>query len=123
MSDTELAWAAGFFDGEGNTSFCRNGSWKGRQYWRLTVQVGQSYSPETLERFQKAVGVGYITGPNVSNRGHADSWKFSIASEKAVSALRLLWPYLSSPKKEQAERAIERWLEYSDSLGTKILVS
>lgn len=50
----ELVWAAGFFDGEGTTSYLKKGTWMGPR-----LSVAQN-NPKTLERFQQAVGCGKI---------------------------------------------------------------
>ena len=62
--ELELAWAAGFFDGEGCTCI-----WKGNTGFnnrRVQVQIHQSSAdgtPEVLKRFLEAVEVGKIYGP------------------------------------------------------------
>lgn len=103
----ELAWAAGFFDGEGSTSFVK----KGRKSLRRCVNLGimQTGSPETLERFQVAVGgIGRINGPyHHRNPVWAPFWKFASQRFEHVQAIiAMLWPFLSAAKKEQAARVL-----------------
>ena len=72
MSEIELAWAAGLFDGEGTISLVthrKKRKTKTYEYKQVHVLVSQSGSPEVLERFQRAVGgLGKIYGPY--ERGH-----------------------------------------------------
>lgn len=100
---TELAWAAGFFDGEGSTSLMGRKRKSGERYRYLTVQVSQK-DPRPLFRFMGAVGVGQVYGPYASQR---DKYKFQATGPRAHIVIDLLWPYLSEPKREQATRAKE----------------
>jgi hypothetical protein len=110
MPTTELAWAAGFYDGEGSTSLrnqrmntVREGV---REYKYATEGISQIH-PETLERFQRAVGVGRVTGPYTSkNKMHSTFWKYQANSADAGEVLRLIGPWLSTPKQEQAVKVM-----------------
>jgi hypothetical protein len=89
----ELAWAAGFFDGEGCTSLSRKGD-----NAHLRCAVSQK-DRRTLDRFQAAVGVGRIY-----ERRHATPWVWQTTNEADTrTVLALLDPYLSEPKREQAQ--------------------
>ena len=48
----ELAWAAGFFDGEGSTILTTKTD---KRLGQLSLSVAQSADPETLYRFRDAV--------------------------------------------------------------------
>jgi hypothetical protein len=100
--ETEWAWAAGFFDGEGSTSVLYPGKSEGRPegYACLHVKVSQK-DRRPLERFQAALGMGSITGPY--QPGDIHCWQKG--GKGANEALELLWPYLSEPKREQIQRA------------------
>lgn len=114
--EIELAWAAGFFDGEGHTGLQS----KSQKYRYLRLTVGQT-EPTTLERFQKAVGYGNITGPYPRKGTRKDVWVWQTTSKKAHEALNRLLPYLSGPKREQARLAIanERLGLYKDRTTCK----
>ncbi len=96
-SETELAWAAGFFDGEGSVSVVRR-SPRGR-YWYPLVQVGnRERSP--IERFKEIVGAGFIY------TRHQDGFHmWGAASRKAEKVLLQIIPYLVN-KRKQAELAL-----------------
>ena len=108
-NETEKAWAAGFYDGEGNfrcASYRRKGYNHVQTALRLTVQ---QLEREPLDRFCAAVGVGKVYGP-YSGKGHRNEYyQYAIAQRDAVDALNVLWPYLSEPKKEQVLAALDQW--------------
>lgn len=101
-----LAWAAGFFDGEGST-FAKNEK-RRPDYWQLQISVpqsGEGRTPEVLERFRTAaLGTGRIDPPNEEGvyawraRGRVD----------AELALALMWPYLGTVKRSQALAALTK---------------
>jgi hypothetical protein len=95
---TEIAWAAGFYDGEGCVSSTGTG---------VQVIVGQSSSdgvPEVLERLRAAVDLGKINGPYY-REGQQPHYRWTLGRREDVRTFfTLLWPYLSGPKKQQALR-------------------
>lgn len=98
MSDShELAWAAGFFDGEGTTC-------KTKDSYRLESVSTRFSVPQKgitcLVRFKNALGgLGKIYDRTCGVS------LFAIAKlEEVDTALSLLWPYLSEPKKLQAAK-------------------
>ena len=104
----ELAWAAGFFDGEGSTLIRRQSRTP-----QIAVQVAQT-DPRVLERFKTAVGsLGNITGPYRSkNARHKEKWSFSAASfEQAQAILAMLWKFLGPVKREQALAVLREYRE------------
>ena len=115
-SNCELAWAAGFFDGEG----CTLGS-GGRFYPRISITQGGALArpPEVLERFRRAVGgVGYSAGPELDDSGrHKPRWVYLLHGATAVGAvIALLWPYLGEVKRQQADLVLTRYYAQSPYL-------
>lgn len=107
---TELAWAAGFYDGEGSTS----SSYK-NNYRQISMAINQAGDPCTLNRFCEAVGnLGTVKGPYFppSFKAHyQQQWLWSAGKlEHIQQVLCVLWPYLSQPKKDQAHRVVSRHL-------------
>lgn len=100
--ELELAWAAGFFDGEGTTYLHPGHS--------LCVQIGQA-DREALDRFKAAVGGrGIVAGPYEKCGGRKPMYYYRVqASEEALGVIQKLLPLLCSQKVEQANSAIERW--------------
>jgi hypothetical protein len=109
-----LAWAAGFFDGEGNIRY-DDGRRAGKtDRSNVTLQV-QQIDPEVLHRFQRAVGgIGTVYGPyrrfdSRTGKEHSLQWQFSIQRyDQAQAAIVMLWPFLSSIKRAQAHDALKR---------------
>src|SRR5574343_492445 len=93
--ELELAWAAGFYDGEGCTIIHK--STLGDKRTKLRMSVGQK-GEECLVRFQKALGMGKIYQRDCG----ISLWALN-KLEDVDTALRMLWPYLSGPKRAQAE--------------------
>lgn len=103
MNLTELAWAAGLFDGEGST--CPAGRTRvdgHRPSLRMTLSQ-KNTGPELLLRFQHAVGEGRVK-QRVDRPG---VWTWTCIGEPCKNVLRLLSPFLSFPKLDQAEQVLE----------------
>jgi len=96
LPDTELAWAAGFFDGEGWSSGNQQQAGKTKAFY---LGISQK-DPRPLRRFLEAVDQS--DRPVYENRLNTVAW----SGAKALAVLRKLWPYLSEPKREQAARAL-----------------
>ena len=102
--ETELAWAAGFFDGEGCISFAKAG-----EHRQLIMCIGQN-DPRVLERFKAAVGVGTINGPHVrpSRPNSKPYWQWRTSGHVSVQkTVELLWPYLDEVKRQQGRRSLD----------------
>jgi hypothetical protein len=106
MDEHELAWAAGFFDGDGWAALVRNGFGRRR---RPVAQINQSSLdgvPEVLIRFRDAVGVGRVAGPKIEEgREPLYSWVASSRSD-VMQAGRSMLPWLSSQKRAQFYSAV-----------------
>jgi hypothetical protein len=93
VSDTELAWCAGFFDGEGTTSYLKKDKWIGPR-----MSVSQK-NIKPLERFQEAVGHGKIYAHD--QRSGLYQWTCQRKDDVKI-ILEKLWPFLCDQKKDQA---------------------
>jgi len=102
VNTLELAWAAGFFDGEGHVSASKQA---GKRACNMCIQIAQT-DPEVLHRFQRAVGgLGRVVGPH--NYGWRDVWTFRVNRFEHVQAIvAMLWPFLSGLKRADAHRAL-----------------
>jgi hypothetical protein len=107
-SETDLAWAAGFFDGEGHCrwNICTNKKWHSGQ---CKMDMAQTKSPELLEKFLKAVGVGSIVGPYgpYQKKHHSPAWYWRCSGDDVVTTYTKLKPYLGTVKRQQIEDALE----------------
>jgi hypothetical protein len=99
----ELAWAAGFFDGEGTVNYSTLPS--GRPVVRAgLVQVDM----RPLMRFRDAVGFGILAGPQQRKAPNSKPiCIYRVSSFEHTQALvAMLWHWLSEPKREQATRVL-----------------
>jgi hypothetical protein len=95
----ELAWAAGFFDGEGSSHAQKRPG--GNCQFHLEVhQKGR----EPLDRLQACLG-----GKVYVSKTRPGIYKWSVQSKADVErVLNILWPYLTNVKKNQALAMYEK---------------
>ena len=107
MDKEQVAWAAGFFDGEG-TTYLRTRKGKGnRNYVCPTIRIGQSGDPEVLHKFKNIFGIGRVNGPFKYREGRKPIYQYSCDSYKsAIPIIKAMWPYLSNVKKLQASKVL-----------------
>ncbi|MEK6227433.1 MAG: hypothetical protein AABM40_14220 [Chloroflexota bacterium] len=101
----ELAWAGGFFDGEGSTYLEKHRSHRG--YFAPRLHVTQSgwggVAPELL-RFKSAIGdIGRISGASKNKRDHKPYRRWRAYAENEVQlGIHLLLPFIGQVKRQQA---------------------
>lgn len=110
-TEAEIAWAAGFFEGEGYFTASRHMLKDGV---RLYPSAGINNTDlESLERFHRIVGVGRIKSRDVtySPFDAKPQWKWSTSTRRDAEYVRdLLLPWLGS-------RRLERIAEIFDDRG------
>lgn len=105
----ELAWAGGFFDGEGSSYLTSHRTHEG--YLNAAVEVRQSGwtgVPDVLDRFHLAVGgMGHINGPHVYEWADApiSRWKCEARDDVQLMIHRLM-PFIGTVKRQQAVRVL-----------------
>jgi hypothetical protein len=107
---TELAWVAGFFDGEG---YIGAGGSPGRRTIEMSIgQAGIDELPETLTRVALALGVGRLRGPRMLANGWSKLPQYvwcARSFEDVQFAVALLWTWLGPVKRAQACDALIRF--------------
>lgn len=106
MDRTELAWAAGFWDGEGSAYL----AWaEGRKTGQPHARINQASSrgiPEVLLRFRRSVAIGEVQGPDVVE-GKEPLYRWEVTSRGEILAtFRALDPYLGPVKRAQFCRVL-----------------
>jgi hypothetical protein len=93
--DTQMAWAAGFFKGEGSVT---------RQSRRPVAQI-RNNDPETLRFFRLSVEAGKIYGPYVdrSRRSRRPFWHWIATGHEVLVVVRGLAPWLSDRRLGQIQ--------------------
>lgn len=107
----DLAWAAGFVDGEGCISIVKQTfQGKRRPIYRVRLQVAQS-DLGVLQKLQKILGVQSSIA-EIQWRADQNDWAYSlnIDGRHAMGALLLLEPFLRR-KKHQARACFDFWEE------------
>ena len=102
MGKTDLAYLAGFFDGEGNIYI--QGLRPSRHCYNLSVRISQA-NRWILERYRMAFGglIREIKPTSLTARG---IWQWMIAGRQAMAFLKAIYPYLIL-KQGEAKIAIE----------------
>ena len=94
MVDTELAYAAGLFDGEGSISLVRQKN--NRSHSPQVAVASNDY--EVLEWFQKRFGGSIVTKqPRMPT--HSVSYDWRLTDRRALTFLQLIRPYLVIERK------------------------
>jgi hypothetical protein len=108
LKETEIAWAAGFFDGEGHCRAHRVVRKNGKTHYYLHVIVPQ-VNKANLDRFVSAIGVGKVDGPyTVKNPNAKPQFRVQLYCRQAKKAIETIWPYLGEEKRTQAEAAMSK---------------
>ena len=97
--EVELAWAAGFFDGEG--CVCRRN--QHNEHDKINFEVAQ-VDVRPLERFLAAVKIGKIIHRPGGKKSGPHYMFVLYRQEHVYDVINKLWPFLSEPKKEQIIR-------------------
>lgn len=91
--DAELAYLAGFFDGEGCISVRRQPSrWGAFPYYFGVLVTAYNTRRAPLQRFQQTFGGSIYSAVKVAGRKRVYTWY--VAGHRAVEVARQLLPYL-----------------------------
>jgi hypothetical protein len=105
----DLSWAAGIYEGEGGV------------YVRSSLQLIVSQKdPEILHWFIDAVGAGKIYEVKHQTGEHGQMYRATISkTNEVLRVINLLWPWLSTRRKQQANEAVRKWEERPQTYNTK----
>ena len=116
--ETEIAWAAGLFDGEGSVWASGPRTASGRSAGMEIAQSTEAGVPDVLARFASVVDRGTITGPHPprSPWSRLPQYRWAAHGRHAVGdVVRLLWAHLGDVKRAQVSRAAP-WLDAAISI-------
>lgn len=118
ISESDLAYMAGFFDGEGSVLLCGNHT-KGHRNlqgrtasYHLQIEI-TSTDREIIDWFLETVDEGSVRERKILQPNHKPSWTWQMNGRKAASFLKEIYPFLKL-KKGQAEIAFE----FAETIGT-----
>lgn len=114
--ESRLAWAAGFFEGDGTIGAYRSRRSKAQVLTASIAQASDSGVPSALTRFQAVAGAGSIYGP-ITPRGWSrlSQYRWQAQGRSAARIAQDLLPWLAGPKKKQVTNALDSAL--SRNLG------
>jgi hypothetical protein len=112
MDREELAWAAGFFDGEGCTCI----SHRHPPYKSIAITISQAGSwvetPEVFRRLKRLFPFANLSGPYKHGSVKPQHMCTIYGFKNVQAAIAMLWTFLSEPKKVQAKAALDEIKEY-----------
>lgn len=111
MNKEDLAWAAGFFEGEGHVKAAK----RGKNKW-FAVEVAQVYR-EPLDKLVNIFG-GKVYGPYGPYSSNKQAYyQYIIYGQPGRDAVALMRPYLFR-KGDQVDAALREMKEYNDAKNT-----
>ena len=112
VSLEEIAWAAGFFDGEGSVGLRNMKNLQRPHAKTLTLQICQC-ERYPLDEFRRILGLAQkVHGPYYKASTKLPVFKIDVVNKTAVDALHLMLPFLRTRRQQQASDMIAQWLEY-----------
>lgn len=112
MKETEISWAAGFFDGEGYIGCHRVKTRKTAK--RISISIAQ-VDPEPLVRFKDAVGTGGMRGPyKQKNPNGSPFYQYHCGGtyKSVLKIFETIGDHLCAPKYNQFIDALNEYEEY-----------
>lgn len=96
MTEMErLAWAAGFWEGEGSVGFYPP---------KFARFVASQVHRQPLERFREVMGFGVITQERRAKGNWQAIWRYTVQNRPQVEmAVTRLWPWLSDRRRAQVQ--------------------
>ncbi len=114
MTETDLAYLAGFVDGEGTITIMRfrRTNRKHQIDYRPLLSISNT-NREALEWVVSVTGVGSVQQSHRIRVGYKTNWKYTVVNSNAIVLAKILLPYLKI-KKLNAEILVR----YADTLIT-----
>jgi hypothetical protein len=102
MSEPEIAWLAGIYDGEGSLSYSKHSN-----AWVLSVNMTDQ---DVIDHLAQVTGVGVVAPRKLyPNRKQQWQWRVNMRVQQAV-LLRAMHPWLSARRRARIAE-FETWLE------------
>lgn len=107
MNNVDLAYTAGFFDGEGCVTWQKTKRKSGKIYKLIRIDIGQ-VDRSFLDWCQKHFG-GSITTRNANrHRSKHENYQWTLTGDNACIFLNKIIPFLRQ-KQKHAQRCITEW--------------
>ncbi len=106
---TDLAWAAGFYDGEGSVSVTGSTLQYKEGRTSICISVGQ-VNREPLDKLTDIFGIGEIYGPYARGGTSQPIYLYKVYGYVNVQyVIAQMWSYISSAKKAQVRKAFTQF--------------
>jgi hypothetical protein len=114
-NETEIAWAAGLFEGEGTV-----GVYVDKRGRKPRPSAALSMTDEdVVRRFAAVIGSGSVFGQQPRGRGRKVLWRWQSRSKPTIRAMAAAFgPYLGERRKQQMAAAVAVALEPAPSERT-----
>lgn len=110
ITESDLAWCAGFFEGEGTLVFTSG---------HLEFKITQVYL-EPLEKFMNIMGGVRILGPYKNGRSQVPIYSMNSYLYHDIKIIyNAMLPWLSERRIEQAQKAFSSYYDYKKSLKSE----
>lgn len=96
MTDTEIAWLAGWLEGEGYFGY-NNGS---------PFIRAKSVDYDTLLKVQATAGKGNIRVEHTDKEHHKDTWEWAVFGINAVNVMLAIRDYMGERRTSKIDRAL-----------------
>ena len=133
MTENEVAYIAGLFDGEGSIYYARRKEKKkkhnGKGYrtsmtQRINMEVAMT-DEHVIRWVHEVLNVGTVVekrkkGLRKNGTPYLKQWKWRCTFREAYYVCRLLWPYAHT-KLHKIEQVIEHYEPYAKNLGDNVV--
>ena len=125
MNDSDAAYLAGLFDGEGSVYFKKMNQVKHKRpgkpvhkVWVIRLEIAMT-DKEVLEWVWETTGVGSF-GPRKVKKGYKPQWRWRAAHRDALKVCKWLWPYAQT-KLHKIEQVIDHYEPNLQHIGDNIV--
>ena len=125
MNDSDAAYLAGLFDGEGSIYFKKMNQIKHNRtgkpvhkVWVIRMEIAMT-DKEVLEWVWETTGVGSF-GPRKVKKGYKPQWRWPAAHRDALKVCKWLWPYAQT-KLHKIEQVIDHYEPNLQHIGDNIV--
>jgi hypothetical protein len=114
LTREDIAWAAGFFEGEGSTYLAFKEYANGSKLYFPRLKISQNadivfeeFYSDVLERFQKIYPQGYVHGPYTGRTNRSPYFSYTVNKFEGVQyIMSSMWTFLGHVKRNQYRKVI-----------------
>ena len=126
MNDSDAAYLAGLFDGEGSVYFKKMNQVKHKRpgkpvhkVWVIRMEIAMT-DKSVLEWVWETTGVGAFGPRKVKRRIQTPKWRWRAAHRDALKVCKWLWPYAQT-KLHKIEQIIDHYEPNLQHIGDNVI--